>query len=315
MASLDDPEPDEGARRDARPPLRHPLPVTTARKRLAEEWVFVLVAEGHAARLARVEAGWSVELPVDDHDGALRTLSEWRLEQTERAARAEARTHPDPGPASRFDLAVGYAIALAPLVLHVALESSGRHAELVARGESRAILVGEGELWRTLTALTLHADLRHAAGNTLIGGFFLASLASRVGAGLAVLAFLVTGSLGNLANAAYYGEAHSSIGASTGVFGLVGVLAGLAAHRRHRTERTRRGAWVAVAAALGLVAMLGGPGPKVDFSAHLFGLGVGLLAGAAIAYPISRHPRPGASLQLLAALASLLLVAGSWRLA
>ena len=38
-------------------------------------------------------------------------------------------------------------------------------------------LVLAGELYRTVTALTLHADLPHVAGNALFGGFFLAALA------------------------------------------------------------------------------------------------------------------------------------------
>ena len=64
-----------------------------------------------------------------------------------------------------------------------------------------------------------------------------------------------------------------------------------------------------------VVAMLGGPGPKVDFSAHLFGLAAGTLSGVAISWPLAARARPGPTTQAVAFLASAALVLGSWRLA
>jgi membrane associated rhomboid family serine protease len=136
-----------------------------------------------------------------------------------------------------------------------------------------------------------------------------------LGIGCSLLAFVVSGALGNLANALYYESGHSSVGASTGVFGLVGVLAGLAAWRRHHTMPIRRGAWVPFAAGLAVVAMLGGPGPKIDFSAHIFGLIAGGLTGIAIALPLATRPRPGAPAQWIATALSIALVSGAWRFA
>jgi membrane associated rhomboid family serine protease len=214
-----------------------------------------------------------------------------------------------------METAAAYALALAMVAFHMHIESSGRHAAFVDRGDSQAALVMSGQLERTITALTLHADLSHVAGNALFGGFFLAALTGRLGLGFALLSFVVSGALGNLANAVYYGAAHSSVGASTGVFGLVGVLAGLAAWQRHQRFPRRRGAWVAFGAGLGVVAMLGGPGPKVDFSAHLFGLAAGALTGIALAFPLASRPRPGPAAQLAAAAISAALVLGAWRMA
>jgi len=285
---------------------------TTPRKRVAEEWALVLVAEGFEPKVRRDEGGFWIAVEFGREAEAEAILSAW---QAERAERAAGPVLPEAHAATTTEMAVAYALALSMLAFHLGLEAANRHALFVDRGKSQAVLVLDGEFWRALTALTLHSDLSHVAGNTLFGGFFLAALAGRLGIGCALLAFLVSGALGNLANAVYYGAAHSSVGASTGVFGLVGVLAGLAAWRRHHTMSIRRGAWVPFAAGLAVVAMLGGPGPKVDFSAHVFGLIAGGLTGIAIALPLAARPRPGLVAQALASAASIALVFGAWRLA
>lgn len=304
MAAFDD---------DASPDPGRALTRATPRsKREAEEWALVLVAEGLRPETRRTNDGWRIEVDAEGRATADGILTAWQAERAER--RIPPPPEPDATP-SPFQLALAYATALGLVGFHVFLEQTGRHRAYVDAGDSQAALVLAGEVHRTLTALTLHADLTHVAGNALFGGFFLAALAGRLGVGCALLAFLVSGSAGNLANALWYGHAHSSVGASTGVFGLVGVLAGLAAWRRHRGLRRRRGVWVPLGAGLAIVAMLGGPGPEIDFSAHLFGLAAGALAGLAISLPLAERPRPGTPIQLAAFLASALLILGAWRLA
>jgi membrane associated rhomboid family serine protease len=262
---------------------------------VAEEWALVLVAEGFEPRVVRDERGFRVDVePGREHEAA-EIIGAWKQERAERDRRPSIAAAPG---ASPLETAAAYGLALALLAFHLGLEQAGRHADLVDAGRSQAARVMHGEVWRTVTALTLHADLPHVVGNTLFGGFFLAALAGRLGVGCSLLAFLVSGTLGNLANALYYGHAHSSIGASTGVFGLVGVLAGLAAWQRHLTAPPGRGAWVAFAAGLAIVAMLGSGGPEIDFSAHLFGLAAGALTGVLIALPVARSPKPGPLAQI-----------------
>jgi len=308
MAASDDTNPESGdAKADHRTsPTATP---TTPRKRVAEEWALVLVAEGFEPRVVRGPQGFHVEVESGREREAAGIIDAWIEERAERDRRKPAPIAPG---ASPLETAAAYGLALSLLAFHLGLESAGRHAALVDAGRSQAARVMAGELWRTVTALTLHADLPHVVGNTLFGGFFLAALAGRLGVGCSLLAFLVSGALGNLANAVYYGHAHSSIGASTGVFGLVGVLAGLAAWQRHRTAPPGRGAWVAFAAGLAIVAMLGSGGPEIDFSAHLFGLGAGALTGVAIALPVARSPKPGPLAQTIALGVTLGILIGCW---
>ena len=282
---------------------------TTPHKREAEEWALVLQAEGFTVRVARSEAGHGLVVPAADVPRALGSLMAW---QAERATAPPPEPQATFAPASSFELALVVIGALALVAFQLGVERTGRLRAIVDLGENQAVLVLSGELFRTLTALTLHADLGHAVGNALFGGIFLFALAGRLGLGLAFACFLVTGTLGNLANAVYHGAAHSSIGASTGVFGLVGVLAGLAAWRRHQRAGRRRGAWVALGAGLAIVAMLGGAGPRIDLAAHLFGLAVGSLAGLALAFPLARRPRPGPMVQTFATLASAAAITSAW---
>lgn len=285
-------------------------PPATPHKREAEDWALVLVAEGFQPKIVRAIEGWQVEVePGREREAAL-SIAAWRQERAEK--QRQKQRLPTVSSATSGETAAAYVCAASLLAFHLGLETAGRHALFIEAGKSQAALVLAGESWRTITALTLHADLAHAVGNTLFGGFFLAALAGRLGVGCGVLAFLVSGTLGNLANALYYEHAHSSIGASTGVFGLVGVLAGLAAWQRHQTAPPGRGAWVAFAAGLAIVAMLGSGGPQVDFSAHLFGLAAGGLTGLLIALPVARHPRPRLPAQLLALALTLAILAGSW---
>jgi len=284
-------------------------PPATRRKREAEEWALVLTAEGLSPRVIRSAEGFCVGVQQPELERAAEILAAWREERAERARHSSL---PPARAASSFETAMAYACALGLLAFHLGLTQSGRWLEFVELGECQAALVLDGQLWRLAAALTLHSDLPHVLGNTLFGGFFLAALAGRLGLGWSLLAFVVSGVLGNLANALYYGAAHSSIGASTGVFGLVGVLAGLAAWRRHQTASPGRGAWVAFAAGLAIVAMLGTGGPRVDISAHLFGLAAGGATGLLLAIPMARRSTPAALGQAIAAVLAAAILLLAW---
>lgn len=300
---------------DSRPPIPETaivvpgaLPVTR-RRREADEWALVLTAEGLEPRVVRCEGGYRVDIAQDGLTIAHEILASWRQERAEVAERVEP---PPIRSATTLEVATSYVLALALLAFHLGLEFSSRYEAMLGIGSNRARLVLDGDIERLVTSLTLHADLAHVLGNTFFGGFFLAFVAGRLGVGLGVLAFVVTGALGNFANDLYYGFDHLSIGASTGVFGLVGVLTGLAAWRRHQLAPPGRGAWVAFGAGLGIVAMIGSGGPRVDVSAHIFGMIVGALGGLLLAIPLATRPVPGRAGQLLAFGLALATIAVAW---
>ncbi|MBK5276605.1 MAG: rhomboid family intramembrane serine protease [Desulfuromonadales bacterium] len=183
----------------------------------------------------------------------------------------------------------------------------------VALGSAQATKILDGQWWRLVTALTLHADWAHLSANLAIGGIFTIFLCREIGSGLAWSLLLSAGALGNLVNALVQPPGHSSVGASTAVFGAVGILAAISLVRYRHNLRHR---WpLPIAGALALLAVLGSEGKNTDLGAHLFGCIYGSFLGLIAEYLINRHGRPGRLANALLALASAAVVVAAWWLA
>lgn len=162
------------------------------------------------------------------------------------------------------------------------------------------------EWYRVVCSLTLHADALHLGGNILCSVFFLPLLARLTGVGRALWLTALGGSLGNAVSLLLRSADVLSMGFSTAVFACIGVQAGImAAH-----EQQRRAAFLPLAAALALLAMLGTAGEHTDSVAHCGGLACGLLLGLREAGRRLSRLR-----QIASALATALLFVGAWYLA
>lgn len=148
-------------------------------------------------------------------------------------------------------------------------------------------LFNQGQWWRPVTALTLHADIGHLAGNLLSGVCFGMLLSNRFGYGLCWLLLLVSGILGNWITAwSYLPSQHLSYGASTALFGGLGILVGSAMIEAFKTSR--RGAWkhslLPLAGGITVLALTGIGSENTDVLGHVFGfvsgLGLGLVVCA-----------------------------------
>ncbi len=183
--------------------------------------------------------------------------------------------------------------------------------------EGQAIL--HGEWWRTITALTLHADGPHVIANLATGLLFAAFVIPRLGGGLGWLAILFSGALGNALNAwTYRNDSHDSIGASTACFGALGILVGAELFARW-SEPHQRNTWqliLPIGAGLGLLAYLGvgEEGKNIDYMAHGWGFAVGLVEGI-VAVALSLKARLSPAAQRAAGFATLALVVVCWALA
>lgn len=184
-----------------------------------------------------------------------------------------------------------------------------------------ALMVEEGEWWRTVTALTLHADVVHLVSNLVAGLGFALLLSRFFGAGAAWLMILITGALGNGLNAwIHYPETHLSIGASTAVFAALGIITGVGFFLalRQPAERWTMPRWLLPAfgglTLLGLLGVGEGIDDRVDVAAHISGFLCGSLAGfvgAARQANFVRWSKHGKWLGL----SVLLVIAGAWCLA
>jgi len=176
-----------------------------------------------------------------------------------------------------------------------------------------AAILEQGQWWRLATALTLHADLVHLAGNALIGGLIIHLLGKTVGYGLAWLLLIVNGMAGNLLNVAARIQPHLSVGLSTAVFAAVGLLVGL--QLGHSQPHRLRELLLPLGAGAGLLAALGGEGAQTDIGAHFFGCAVGVCCGAltSVTETAARCRRP--LVQGLLFLFALTFLLWCWRLA
>ncbi|HEX9573406.1 MAG TPA: rhomboid family intramembrane serine protease, partial [Myxococcales bacterium] len=200
-------------------------------------------------------------------------------------------------------------LAYAALLGSFHLATGPRDEQVVwfARGSSDAEAFLRGEWWRAATALTLHADYAHAAGNLVVGSVLLWALARRIGPAAAAWIALAGGVLGNALTALAVRRGYVSVGASTAVFAALGALALLQAVAR------RRMALLALGAGSALLGLLG-TGQNADLFAHLFGFAAGGALGAAAAR-LARRPPRRTVLQPLLALAALAALTACWKLA
>jgi rhomboid protease GluP len=198
----------------------------------------------------------------------------------------------DPNPPRRLRFAGPLLWGAVVLAL---FRAQAEHPEWITAGALDAQAVfGQGEWWRLVTALFLHADVAHVTANVVSGVVLFSLVLATFGprAGWLWLLFAAVG--GNLAVAmVHYGEAYRSIGASTAVFAALGLITGRAAWLVVRAGRPMRWRMLAVpvAAGLTLLGLWGAGGARVDVVAHFTGFLAGLVLGAWVArttFPAAR---------------------------
>lgn len=172
-------------------------------------------------------------------------------------------------------------IAFAAVLLLVAVLQD-RYAfseNWIVSGKTNAGLIRQGQWWRTVTALTLHANTGHLAANIVFGSLFGLFTGRLLGSGLAWAGILLAGALGNALNAYVQPTDHSSIGASTAVFGALGILSAHAWKHRRSIEGGWIRRWTPIVGGVILLAYTGLGGERTDVIAHVTGFIAGLLLG------------------------------------
>jgi rhomboid protease GluP len=275
----------------------------------AEAWDFVLEAVGVNHRIAPTAEGWAVMVPPPMVSTALAALDAHDEEAEEGPVREPQA--PDHG---RTFVGLAAAVTIAAFFWVSGPRDGADAGGWFRVGSGVAAAMIHGQWWRAVTALTLHADIMHVTGNAVFLVLFLSALGRWLGGGVAVLSMLLAGIAGNLLTAGIYGSPHNVVGASTATFAALGLLAGLQFMRRFNVRMVgwRKRAFLAVAASLGLLAMLG-TGEKADMLAHATGLGFGLIFGLLLARKTGRMK--SAYVQGACLLASVVVVAGAWLLA
>lgn len=272
------------------------------RARLA---ALVLEARGIPCRLLRSGHGWQLSVPAAEQEKARHELFLYQQENRNWPA-----SKPTVLPQHQNTLVTLSVLGLIAIFYNLTLlpVNGFGHAPIdwVQLGNADAGKILQGQWWRTITALTLHADGLHLLGNLVIGGFFVDRLCREIGAGTGWALVLVSGALGNYLNAILQPTWHQAVGASTAVFGAVGILAVRSAllHRRQLPHQW----FLPIAAAIALLGMLGSGGERTDLGAHL----LGFLAGLCLGWPAAKITGYSVRLNLFAGSSAAVLLVGVW---
>jgi membrane associated rhomboid family serine protease len=278
-----------------------------------DEHVFVLNALGIPYRVERAHGQLLLSVPEPHVERARAELAAYQHERRH----APPREALPPVPPGALPSAGVYAALLA--LVYVLADGQAFGLPWWERGVSDAARIFAGEPWRAATALTLHMDVPHLAGNLAFGALFGVLFAQLVGSGVAWSSGLLAGFLGNLINAWFQGSEHRSVGASTAVFGLWGCLIAYEWRRRglYRAPLVRRVAPLVLGLCL-FAWQHTAVEQNTDVGAHAFGMlsggALGCLIGAGLSLRRAREPWPQ-DVQLAAGAASLFALAAAWLLA
>lgn len=294
------------------PELKPGLSLQPLSRKKQKNWALVLQAKGIPCKAEQTDIGRQLFVPADRYRQACDELKSYEHEN---------RNWPPPPPPERKlhenTASTLWVFILMALFHNLTVQGynpfDSYKLDWVEPGAAQAGKILSGEWWRLVTALTLHSGPLHLVGNIIAGAIFCTRLCWILGSGWAWFLILLSGTCGNLINTLVQSPTHSSIGASTAVFAAVGLLAVLnMLHFRHSLWRR----WpLPVAAAFGLLALLGTGGENTDVGAHLFGFAAGILIGGLTHLLFSWQGLPRDLLNKILAVVSVTLILLAWWLA
>jgi membrane associated rhomboid family serine protease len=276
-------------------------------RRRVFELALVLAAKDVDYEVLEQAGIWLLRVPAVD---APRALAELQAYAEERRP-IRARLPPLPfGRAGRGVLVYGAIL----IVVAYGNGASWGGVDWLAAGSLESGAAARGQWWRTVTALCLHLDPEHLAGNLLFGSVAGALCGRLWGPGVAWLSILSAAALANAVEMAVAPAGERSVGASTAVFAALGLLAGYA--WRQRLPLAERW-WYRVSpliAGASLLALLGAGNEHVDVLGHALGFAAGLGGGCGFAWAGLPRSR-GSPVQFATGTLAVVLVIGAWWLA
>jgi membrane associated rhomboid family serine protease len=148
---------------------------------------------------------------------------------------------------------------------------------LIRLGAMQPFLIANGQYWRLLTAIFLHAGLLHIAFNAYALWIFGAAMEQALGRTRFLLVFFVTGLLASAASYAFGPVESVGVGASGAIFGVFGAFIAYNYRRRDLALAAANLRWAVMLILLNAVLTLGFR--QIDWRAHVGGLVAGFLAG------------------------------------
>ena len=246
---------------------------------------FVLQSRGISSQIIPTQDGFAL---VVDSGLERQAAHEMASYVDENIINAPAPVTDEPAPREFIPALLGYAWML--ILISIVAGFSFLGIDWYVQGRIDAGEIYKGQWWRLATALTLHANGQHLMSNMGFGLLFLYYISRYLGYGLASLAMLLSGVLGNAINVYMHGSTHYSIGASTAVFGVLGILSAYVWKQRFFSQASWSKRLGPIFGGIALLAFTGTGGENTDIGAHLWGFVSGLLIGWLCAHFYEKMP-------------------------
>ena len=278
---------------------------SSSRKRCLESQL-VLESAGLPSRLSHQDSFWVLIVDIADAEAALEELRDYESDRV--AARVDAIPAADTFAFSGTAMVIYAGI----VVLFGVVTATEESSELwVNAGGMEAGKVCSGHIWRTLTALTLHADAGHLLSNLVFGCFFGLLTGRILGGGVAWMMIVLAGAMGNGVNAMVRPPDYVSIGASTAVFAAIGIMVAHALRPSLLRAGNKMRRYSPLISGLVLLSLIGLDGERTDVGAHFAGFATGILFGA-LACRLPAHWLAKDSTQAAAGFFAIGLIFAAW---
>lgn len=277
-------------------------------KRACSERALVLAAAGIKFEIVRDAADYVLLAAAADAERAVAELDSYGRENRTASTRPAGFPHLSSG----WPGVYGYVAIV--LLVDILDDRDVFGIRWSAVGKTHAESILNGQWWRSVTALTLHADSAHLVANVIVGGLFGLFAGQLLGSGVAWLSILAAGAMGNLLNAWIQPARHTSIGASTAVFAALGLVAAFAWDRRRHLHLRAFARWTPLVGGGVLLGYLGAGGVRTDVAAHLAGFCCGTLLGMLFSR-LGNRAMFSARTQFASGAAAVAMVAIAWAMA
>ncbi len=184
---------------------------------------------------------------------------------------------------------------------------------LLRLGALQPFLIADGQFWRLLAAMFLHAGVFHILFNGWALWVFGTMVERDYGTPRFLAIFLLTGLLASATTYAFGSPAVVGVGASGAIFGIFGAFVAYNYRRRHLAIASANLRWATTLLLLNLLLAFSIPG--IDWRAHVGGFCSGTVAGALAEGWGTRRQRTAIAVAGLVGLAAVAVALVAWRTA
>lgn len=157
--------------------------------------------------------------------------------------------------------------------------------DLIKWGADYKPLTTDGQWWRLLTSMFLHAGILHLLYNMIALFFIALFLESTIGSKKFMIIYLLTGLISSFTSL-YFHESAVSLGASGAIFGMYGLLTALMI-LKYLDKNLTTMLWISIAIFIG-ANLISGLSSGIDMAAHLGGLISGFIIGITY-FPVEKY--------------------------